>query len=99
MTIQPLRMIAVSRLLSQYVMVMNIISRFCGLLQFHGQIRKKTLSQLLIFLCHKFPRVSMLPRNLISQCEAQAKASQSHPKPSEFPTHSILKILFKKAVN
>ena len=34
--------------------------RFCGLLQFPGVTRTKSFQQLTIFLCHKYPQVSLL---------------------------------------
>ena len=33
--------------------------RFCGLLQFPGVTRTKSFQQLTIFLCHKYPQVSL----------------------------------------
>ena len=33
------------------------INVFCGLVPFQGDIRKKALLQLMIFLCHKYPRI------------------------------------------
>jgi hypothetical protein len=33
------------------------VSVFCGLLQFRGETKQKAFSQLMIFLCHTFPRV------------------------------------------
>ncbi|XP_062507532.1 tubulin-specific chaperone D-like [Corticium candelabrum] len=33
------------------------ISVFCGLIAFSGAVRRKTIERLLIFLCHKYPRV------------------------------------------
>lgn len=35
-----------------------VFHSFCNLLQFHGAARQKSISQLMIFLCHKFPIVS-----------------------------------------
>ncbi len=34
--------------------------RFCGMVQFKGDVRKKVLVQLLILLCHPFPVVRPL---------------------------------------
>ncbi|XP_030591993.1 tubulin-specific chaperone D isoform X1 [Archocentrus centrarchus] len=31
------------------------VSVLCGMIQFQGEVRKKVLSQLLLFLCHSFP--------------------------------------------
>ena len=31
--------------------------RFCGMIQFVGEPRKKSLIQLMVFLCHKYPKV------------------------------------------
>lgn len=33
--------------------------RFCDLLLFPGEVRKKALTNLCIFLCHRYPRVSV----------------------------------------
>lgn len=35
--------------------------RFCGMVQFPGDVRAKTLLQLLLLLCHPFPVVSAVP--------------------------------------
>lgn len=34
--------------------------RFCGLIQFQGDMREKVLFQLLLLLCHPFPVVSLV---------------------------------------
>lgn len=34
--------------------------RFCGMVQFRGDVRKRVLLQLLLLLCHPFPVVSGL---------------------------------------
>lgn len=36
---------------------------YCGLLQFEGEVRKKALQQLTMFLCHKYPRVRKATAN------------------------------------
>lgn len=33
------------------------VCRLCGLLQFSDEVRKKSLSQLMLFLCHAYPIV------------------------------------------
>ena len=35
------------------------VTRFCNLLQYEGDVRKKILTQLGIFMCHRFPIVSI----------------------------------------
>eukprot|EP00112_Aurelia_sp_Birch-Aquarium-sp1_P000058 Seg1001.15 transcript_id=Seg1001.15/GoldUCD/mRNA.D3Y31 product="Tubulin-specific chaperone D" protein_id=Seg1001.15/GoldUCD/D3Y31 len=37
--------------------LVDSVKVFCGLLQFPGETRKKALSQLMTYLCHKYPRV------------------------------------------
>ncbi|XP_014679092.1 PREDICTED: tubulin-specific chaperone D-like, partial [Priapulus caudatus] len=37
--------------------LMSCADVFCGLLQFAGKVRRGALFQLIIFLCHKYPRV------------------------------------------
>lgn len=41
-----------------------LFQRFCGLLQFSGNTRRKSLQSLLILLCHKYPRVSEFGRHV-----------------------------------
>ncbi|XP_060577597.1 tubulin-specific chaperone D-like [Ruditapes philippinarum] len=36
---------------------------YCGLLQFPGEVRKKSLTSLCIFLCHRFPRIRKTTAN------------------------------------
>lgn len=36
-----------------------MFSRFCGLIQFQGDLREKVLFQLFLLLCHSFPVVSI----------------------------------------
>ena len=40
------------------VLYVDVYCRFCGLLQFPGEVRRKCLSTLCIFLCHRYPKVS-----------------------------------------
>lgn len=35
--------------------------RFCGMVQFPGEVRKKVFLQLFLLLCHPFPMVSVTP--------------------------------------
>ncbi|XP_070581206.1 tubulin-specific chaperone D-like [Ptychodera flava] len=39
------------------------IDVFCGMIQFSGVVRKKSLFQLLMFLCHKYPKVRKTTAN------------------------------------
>ncbi|XP_072036691.1 tubulin-specific chaperone D-like isoform X1 [Amphiura filiformis] len=43
--------------------ILTSIDVFCGLIQFGGDTRKKSLTQLLIFLCHKYPKVRKTTAN------------------------------------
>ncbi|CAH1795099.1 unnamed protein product, partial [Owenia fusiformis] len=43
--------------------LMASVDVFSGLLQFTGDIRKKTLTQLVVLLCHKYPRVRKVTAN------------------------------------
>ncbi|XP_064631800.1 tubulin-specific chaperone D-like isoform X2 [Lineus longissimus] len=43
--------------------IMSSADVFCGLLQFAGQTRQKASIQLMIFLCHKYPRVRKTTAN------------------------------------
>lgn len=36
-----------------------MFSRFCGLIQFQGDMKEKVLFQLFLLLCHPFPVVSI----------------------------------------
>lgn len=37
----------------------SCFSRFCGMIQFQGDMRKKVFFQLFLLLCHPFPTVSI----------------------------------------
>eukprot|EP00794_Sanderia_malayensis_P017380 gene17380-19119_t len=39
------------------IKLFNSVDVFCGLIQFPGEIRRKSLSQLMVFLCHKYPKL------------------------------------------
>jgi len=41
-----------------FVQACVVYCRYCGLLQFKGEVRTKCLQNLTILLCHKFPRVT-----------------------------------------
>ncbi|XP_072167628.1 tubulin-specific chaperone D-like [Diadema setosum] len=43
--------------------LLTSIDVFCGLIQFEGDTRKKTLFQLMLFLCHRYPKVRGITAN------------------------------------
>ncbi|MEQ2159345.1 hypothetical protein GOODEAATRI_021866, partial [Goodea atripinnis] len=72
--------------------------RFCGLIQFQGDVRKKVLSQLLLLLCHPFPVVSSQSRgsrlHLTDVYRPPAPTGLSSPR-SHASNFSTLKMIGK----
>ncbi|XP_038066750.1 tubulin-specific chaperone D-like [Patiria miniata] len=44
---------------------------FCGMIMFPGVTRRKCLFQVLMFLCHKYPKVSLTCNTIVSNCSSQ----------------------------
>lgn len=64
--------------------------RFCGLVQFPGCVRRKTLLQLLLLLCHPFPVVSVPPSGFHADAGASLDTGAGAPSRLGGAGHPLL---------